>query len=299
MQKNNKYIALRVSTVSVIVNMILSVFKLLAGIIGNSSAMISDAVHSASDVFSTFIVIIGVNMSSKESDAEHPYGHERLECIAAFILAATLFATGIGIGYAGINKIFFEKGNIEVPKYLPLVAAIFSIAIKEGMYWYTRNAAKKIKSDVLMADAWHHRSDALSSVGSFIGILGALFGYPVFDPIASVVICLFIIKAAYDVFSETVKKLVDTSCEQSIVDEIRCEVLKQNDVVCVDELKTRMFGSKIYVDLEIGADETISFKKAHAVAENVHHAIEKNFPEVKHCMVHVNPVKVSKNESIK
>ena len=173
-------IAMRVSVVSIVVNLILSFFKLMAGFIGNSGAMVSDAVHSASDVFSTLIVIVGVKISGKKSDTHHPYGHERMECVAAIILAVILFATGIGIGISGVEKIISgSETGIEIPGVIALVAAVVSIAVKEWMYWYTRAAAKKINSGALMADAWHHRSDSLSSIGAFVGILGARLGFPI------------------------------------------------------------------------------------------------------------------------
>lgn len=286
----NKQIAMRVSIVSIIVNLLLSLFKFLAGIIGNSGAMISDAVHSASDVFSTFIVIIGVNISGKKSDKEHQYGHDRLECVAAIILAIILSLTGLVIGYKGIEKIFFENyENLVIPSTIALVAAIASIVIKEWMYWYTRNASKKINSPALMADAWHHRSDALSSVGAFIGILGAELGLPILDPIASVVICLFIEKASYDIFKDSIDKMIDKSCPNEVIEEMKKVILSQQGVDHIDDIKTRLFGAKIYVDVEFSADGDKTLTEIHKVAENVHIAIENEFPNVKHCMVHVNP----------
>ncbi|MDE6912105.1 MAG: cation diffusion facilitator family transporter, partial [Lachnospiraceae bacterium] len=199
--------AMRVSFVSIAVNIILSVFKLLAGIFADSAAMVSDAVHSASDVFSTIVVIIGIKISSKASDKNHPYGHERLECVAAIILSTILAVTGLGIGYTALMKIISgEYAALSIPGRLALVAAIVSIVMKEGMYWYTRISAKRIESGALMADAWHHRSDALSSVGAFIGIGGAMLGFPVLDTVASIVICFFIEKAAYDIFKDAVDK---------------------------------------------------------------------------------------------
>lgn len=283
-------LALHVSLVSIIVNLVLSVGKLLAGLIGSSSAMVSDAVHSASDVFSTFVVIAGVKMAEKEADKEHPYGHERMECVASIILAMLLAIVGAFIGYTGIKKIAIGNyGSLEVPGLLPLIAAIISIAVKEWMFWYTRAAAKKVKSGALMADAWHHRSDALSSVGSFIGILFSRLGFPVMDSIASVVISICIIKAAYDIFKDGINKMVDHSCDTETENNIRRVVLSIPGVMGVDDLKTRIFGSKLYVDLEILADAQLSLKEAHEIAEKVHHEIEKNFPECIHCMVHVNP----------
>lgn len=294
--RNDKDIAMRVSTVSIMVNLLLSFFKLMAGIFGASGAMISDAIHSASDVFSTFIVMIGVTISNKKSDKEHPYGHERLECVASIILAVVLLATGIGIGMNGIQKIISGMDNvIEVPKSMALIAAIVSILVKEWMYWYTRAAAKKINSGALMADAWHHRSDALSSIGAFIGIFGARLGFPVLDPIASVVICIFIGKAALDIFKDATDKMVDKSCDEETVKEMRSLMMGETGVKGIDVLRTRMFGAKIYVDVEISVDENILLKEAHEIAEQVHEAIEKAFPQVKHCMVHVNPFREEKD----
>ena len=288
--KKEKKIAMRVSVVSIIVNIGLSLFKLIAGIFAASGAMISDAIHSASDVFSTFIVIIGVNISAKKADNEHQYGHERLECVASIILAVILAETGLGIGISGLNKIFAGNyDSLEIPGLLALIAAIVSIAVKEWMFWYTRAAAKKINSGALMADAWHHRSDALSSIGAFIGILGARLGFPILDPIASVVICIFIIKAAFDIFKDAIDKMIDKSCDKETVEKIAAVISEQDGVEGIDDLKTRLFGTKIYVDVDISADGNITLTQAHQIAENVHTSIEQAFPTVKHCMVHVNP----------
>lgn len=288
--KESKKIAVRVSAISVIVNIILSLFKFIAGILGNSSAMISDAVHSASDVFSTFIVIIGVNMAGKDSDKEHPYGHERMECIAAMLLAAVLFSTGIGIGYSGIEKIFFtDISELETPTNLALIAAVVSIAVKEWMYWFTIKAAKKINSGALRADAWHHRSDALSSVGSFVGVFGAILGVPILDPVASVIICLLILKAGFDIIKDAVDKLVDKSCSAELTEDMKKLIIEQKGVLGIDMLKTRMFGSRIYVDVEILADGNLTLYLSHQIAQQVHDKIEEEYPNVKHCMVHVNP----------
>lgn len=289
MEENGK-IAMRVSRNSILVNLLLSAGKFAAGIVGNSAAMVSDAVHSASDVFSTLIVMIGVRLSGKESDDNHPYGHERLECVAAILLAIILAATGLGIGYQGIVVIWSgDSGKLTVPTLLPLVAAVCSIVVKEGMYWYTIAAAKKIRSGAMKADAWHHRSDALSSVGSFIGILGAKLGFPVLDPAASIVISIFILKAVYDIFMDAVGKLTDEACDAGTVEQMRQCILARERVLGIDDIKTRMFGNKIYMDIEIVCDGNMTLFAAHAVAEDVHDQIEREFPDVKHCMVHVNP----------
>lgn len=201
--------AIHVSLVTVAGNLLLSAFKLFAGIIAHSSAMVSDAAHSASDVLSTFIVMLGVKLSAKAPDKEHPYGHERMECVAAVILSFLLFTTGIGIGCSGILNLSHGTGYPAVPGMLALTAALISIFSKEVMYWYTRAAAKKIHSSALMADAWHHRSDALSSIGSLIGIAGARMGFAWMDPVAGIIICLFILKAAVNVFLDAVRRMTE------------------------------------------------------------------------------------------
>ena len=286
-----KQIAMRVSVVTIICNLLLSFFKLAAGLLGHSGAMISDAVHSASDVFSTIVAILGINISKKKSDQNHQYGHDRLECVAAIVLAVILFLTGVGIGIGGIKNIISGiSEDIAVPGAIALAAAILSILIKEWMYWYTRKAAKKINSGALMADAWHHRSDALSSIGAFVGILGARMGYTILDPLASVVICLFIGKAAYDIFRDAIDKMVDKSCDPETLGKMRSIILEQPGVQNIDLLQTRLFGPKIYVDIEIAADGNLTLREGHEIAQRVHDAMEKEFPLVKHCMVHVNPV---------
>lgn len=292
-EKEHTYerIATHVAFVTIIWNLILSVCKLFAGVFAHSGAMISDAVHSASDVFSSIIVIIGVRIASRDSDKEHPYGHERMECVAAVILATVLCITGLAIGFNACKNIFSgEYETLTVPGMLALIAALVSIIVKESMFWYTRHYAKKIDSGALMADAWHHRSDALSSVGALIGIGGARLGFPILDSVASVVICVFIVKAAYDIFMDAIDKMVDKACDDQTEQELRSCVLSVPGVRGIDLLMTRVFGNKLYVDIEIRADGNKTLREAHGIAEEVHNSIEKNFPKVKHIMVHVNPV---------
>ncbi|MDR3264272.1 MAG: cation diffusion facilitator family transporter [Clostridiales bacterium] len=290
-EKNeNLKTAMKVSVLTVIINSILTAFKLFAGIFAGSYAMISDAVHSASDVFSTFIVMIGIKISGKRSDANHQYGHERFECIAAVILAALLFATGIGIGYSGISKLIIgDYSSLSVPGILALVAAVVSIAVKEIMFWYTRKAAKTIKSGALLADAWHHRSDALSSIGSLIGIAGARLGFMPLDMIASAVISIFVIKTAVSIFWDAVKKMTDEACSDEFVERIKAVINGHTAVINIDSLKTRKFGERIYADVEISINAELSFVEAHDIATAVHDDLEKTFPELKHCTVHANP----------
>ncbi|MCL1835480.1 MAG: cation diffusion facilitator family transporter [Oscillospiraceae bacterium] len=287
----NERTAVRVIRVTLIGNVALTVFKLLAGLLANSAAMVSDAVHSLSDVMGEIIVLIGVKLSNRKSDKEHPYGHERMECVAGLILAFILFAVGAIIGWGGLQKIIGGNyGELTIPGTLALVAAIVSIVVKEAMYRLTISAAKKINSVAMKASAWHHRSDAMSSIGSFAGILGARLGLPILDSIACVVICIFIFKVSIDIFREAVSKMTDTACDDEFVEEIKKVVLAQDSVMGVDLINTRLFGDKVYVDIEINSDGDASLNEAHSIAQRVHDAIESSFPSVKHCMVHINPV---------
>jgi len=293
MENNFQKIANKVSVITIIGNVVLSVLKLVAGLIAHSNAIISDAIHSASDVFSTIVVIIGIKFASKEPDKEHPYGHERLECVTAIILAMILFMTGLGIGLEALKNIFNADYPHNAPGILAFIAAIISIIGKEGMYWYTRYYAKMIDSDALMADAWHHRSDAFSSIGALIGIGGAKLGFPIMDSIASIVISAFIAKASYDIFKDAMDKMIDHACDDETETQIRTCVMENENVMGIDLLKTRIFGNKIYVDVEILADAACTLKEAHLIARKVHNKIEETFPKVKHIMVYVNPAENS------
>lgn len=287
-RSSREAISTRVSLVGIWGNVILSLFKLFAGVVAHSGAMISDGVHSASDVLSTLIVLISIKFASKGADEKHPYGHERFECVAALLLAFVLCATGAGIGFEGIKKIMSHDA-VVVPGALALIAAAVSIVTKEAMYWYTIAAAKKIKSSVLKANAWDHRSDAFSSLGSFAGILGARLGFPKLDAVASVVIACFILKVAYDIFMDAINKMMDHSCSEDFIEKVKEAICEDPEVVKIDDIKTRLFGDRAYVDVEISVDGNDILYDAHRVANRAHDKIENNFPEVKHCMIHVNP----------
>lgn len=287
---NETAVIRNLSLVSVVGNAMLSGFKMFAGIMGNSGAMISDAIHSFSDVLTTLIAWIGVKVSKRDADHSHPYGHERLECVASLILGLVLLATGIGVGKVGAENILLGNyGTLAVPSAIALVAAVVSIVGKEAMYWYTIYYAKLINSAAFLADAWHHRSDAFSSVGSLIGIGGAMLGFPVMDSVASVVICIFIVKVAFDILKDALVKMLDTSCGEEYEEKLRKHILAQQEVLAVDMLRSRMFGNKIYIDLEISVAGDKTLWEAHDVAERVHKSVEQQFLDVKHIMIHVNP----------
>lgn len=280
----------RLSAVGIVGNILLVIFKLYAGITGRSSAMISDAIHSLSDVFATMIAALGVRISRKKPDKEHPYGHDRFECLASLILGAILVATGLGIGYSGLKTIISGGfAALKAPSAIALVAAAVSIVTKEAMYQYTRYYAVKLKSSAFMADAWHHRSDAFSSIGSLVGIGGAMLGWPVLDSVASVAICICILKVGYDILKEAVNNLVCTSCGAAYDEELKKFMAGVPGVESVDLILTRKFGNKIYIDAEISVNGKMSLEEAHQISENVHDAVEARSDEIKHIMIHVNP----------
>ena len=293
----NKKLAINVSIITIIGNIFLSIIKFIAGIFSHSGAMISDAIHTVSDVATTIIAMIGVTIGNLEEDSNHRYGHERIECIASLILSFILLITGLEIGIEGIKLLLKNDLDlIETPGLFALIAAIISILVKELMFQYTIRVAKRIKSDSLKADAWHHRSDALSSIGALIGIILSRLGYKIFDPIASILIAILICKVAVDIFLEATNKLVDKSCDDKTIEEIKKVVLKEKGVLGIDDIKTRIFASKIYVDIEISADGNKTLRETHKIAERVHDKVEKKFTEIKHIMVHVNPFEEEKNE---
>ena len=285
----NKVVA-NLTMVGVGGNILLAVFKFVAGILGNSMALVSDAVHSTSDVLATAVAYVGDRIARREADESHPYGHERFEQLAAAVLSLILAGVGIGIGYAGAESLLAGGAGRETPGMLALIAAAVSIVVKEGMFWYTRHGARKIGSDVFMADAWHHRTDALSSVAALVGVGAAMLGFPLGDPIASVVICLFILKVAWEVGREAVGKLVDESGGKELSDAIAVCAAKCSAVDHIDSVVTRRFGSLYYADLEVAMDGSLALGEAHEYAEEIHDCIERECPQVKHVTVHVNPV---------
>lgn len=275
------------SLVTIVINIFLAFIKITAGIIGKSSAIIADGFHSLSDVLSTFVVIAGLKISSKEADKQHPYGHEKYESVFAKILSILLLLTGAFIGFESFKILI--SGEFTKPKNIALIAAIISIIIKEGMYWYTIKTARKIKSISMEADAWHHRSDAFSSIGTFVGILGAQLGFPALDPIAGIVVSIFIVKVGVDLYIKSVKELIDESASEELIILMKEKIYSIEGVEEIKSLKSRIFGNKIYVDLEIFVDQDITVKEGHDIAEKVHDKLEKEIQDIKHCMVHIEP----------
>ncbi len=291
-QEKKHKLAMHTSWANIFMNAFLSVSKLSVGFLAHSRAMINDGINNASDVIGSVIVMVGVTAAAKDPDENHQYGHERLECVASILVSGIVMALGIGLFLEGLGKIFTGSyKNLPIPGMLAVYAAIASIIIKEGMFLYTRRAAKKTNSSALMASAKDSQSDVLATSAGLIGIVGSRIGIPVADSIAAIIISMFIFKVGLDIFKDGMYKMIDHACPDEDVKKIRRIIELQNGVLGIDVLQTRMFGSRAYVDVEILAEGEQTLIQSHEIAERVHRAIEINFPQVKHCMVHVNPKK--------
>lgn len=288
MQKLLNNEGIKVSLITVLINFLLFLFKLIMGLIAHSKAMVSDAIHSLSDVISTFVVIIGLIFSANAPDKEHPYGHERIESVIAIILAFFLFLTGMGIGILGIKDVLLSS-SLKIPGTLALVAALVSILVKEGMFQYTKRVAKKLASVSMMADAYHHRSDALSSIGSFIGIFLSRLGLVVFDPLCSIVICILIVKSSIEIFMDATKGMIDKSCDDKVKNQIITMIMNTDNNLVINDLKTRMFASKIYVDAELALDGSLTLNESNNIVNNIHDVVEKELPIIKHLNIRTIP----------
>ena len=284
----------KVTMVGGVVNVILLLFKFVAGILGHSAAMVADAVHSLSDFVTDVIVIVFVHISGKPKDKSHDYGHGKYETLAMTIIGLALLAVAIGIVYSGLMKIidWMSGHELQAPGMLALWAALLSVVLKEGVYRYSMREARKLQSQAVEANAWHHRSDALSSIGTAIGIGGAIFlgqRWTVLDPIASVVVGLFIIKVAIFLLRDGIGDLM----EQSLPDEVETEILQlaaSVDGVCEPhDLRTRRIGNHYAIELHILMDGNITLCEAHDKASEVEDLLRQHYGNDTHIAVHVDP----------
>lgn len=292
-EKTREKAIVKVELVSLIVNTALAFFKLFAGFVGNSMSMISDAIHSFSDSATTIAVLVGVKISSKPSDEDHHYGHEKLESVIGVIIATVLVILAISIFANGCESIIsYINGNYTVSKIslIALVAAGVSILVKEILYLYAMIVAKKHKSPALKADAWHHQSDCLSSVGSLIGIALAIYTkFVIADAIAALVISVFIVVVAWKILKESIDEITDKAVDINTLEKAKNIIRNVTGVKRIDSIKSRRHGIKIYFDVEISVADSLSIVEAHNIAEEVHLNIENGIEDTKHCTVHVNP----------
>ncbi len=279
----------KVTIISILWNIVLAIIKILAGIIGKSNAMIADGAHSASDIISSVGVLIGNKIASIPKDKGHNYGHEKAETLVSFLLAILLVILSIKIGYNGVYSLF-HLNEVQIPTTFPLVVSVISILIKEYQYRITIKVAKKTNSPALKADAWHHRSDALSSVAAFIGIGGAILGFKSLDSIASIVVALFIAKVGIEILIGSANELMDISIDEEKEKEIKTIVDEVEGIKSLREIRTRKYGAMAYVDLVIRVDKDISVFEGHRIASDLENLILKKMKFIKGVTVHVEPL---------
>ena len=276
------------------VNVILLLFKFVAGIVGHSSAMVADAVHSLSDFVTDIIVLVFVHISGKPKDKDHDYGHAKYETLAMTMIGVALFIVAVGIEYSGLSKIIVwaQGGVLEAPGLLALWAALLSIVLKEAVFRYSMIEARRLNSQAVEANAWHHRSDALSSIGTAIGIGGAIFlgqRWTVLDPVASVIVGLFIIKVSVDLLRNGIGDLMEQSLPDDVEDEILQLAASVPGVVEPHELRTRRLGNHYAIELHILMDGNITLCEAHDKASEVEDVLRQHYGQETHIAVHVEP----------
>ncbi len=284
----------QVTLVGGVVNVVLLLFKFVAGIVGHSAAMVADAVHSLSDFVTDVIVLVFVHISSKPKDKSHDYGHGKYETLAMTLIGVALLIVAIGIIYSGAMKIiaWMNGEQLEAPGMLALWAALLSVLLKEGVYQYSMVKARQLNSQVVEANAWHHRSDALSSVGTAIGIGGAIFlgqRWTVLDPIASLVVGAFIVKVAVDLLHRGIDDLMEHSLPEDVEEEILRIVGELKGVVDPHDLRTRKIGNRYAIELHILMDGDITLQEAHNKASEVEDLLRARYGEDTHVAVHVEP----------
>lgn len=286
--------AARVTWVGFFTNLILSAAKIVAGVVGRSSAMVADGIHSLSDFVTDFIVIIFIKISSKNEDSDHPYGHGKFETFATMLISFALFIVAIGIFYSGSVKIYevLNGRTIERPTYLALIMAAVSIVVKEGLYWYTIIIGRKIDSPAVIANGWHHRSDAFSSIGTLIGISGAMFlgeRWRILDPITSVIVGIFIIGVAYKLARPSIQELLEMSLPQEIEQNIEQKIRETPGVITFHHLRTRKNGNTFIIDMHIKVDARSSIVEAHDIATHVENNLKAAFGKHTQVNVHIEP----------
>ena len=280
----------KVTLITILLNIGLTILKILAGILGNSTAIIADGLHSASDIITSIGILIGNKISRKPRDDEHQYGHEKAEGLVSFILAAVLIIVALKIGYDGVKELF-NINDILIPNALPLIVALISIGVKEYQYQITIRVAKRINSSSLKADAWHHRSDALSSIAAFVGIGGAMLGFKILDPIASIIVAIVVVKVGANILKSACNELMDSSISKQDICEIESLVDKDDEIYGIKDFKSRKYGSIAYIDMSIFIDKSKTLEEAHDIADNLEHSIISNLNYIKEINIHTEPFK--------
>ncbi len=278
----------RVTYIAALVNLFLSVIKISFGILGKSEALIADGIHSLSDLASDAFVLVAVKLGSREADHDHPYGHRRFETLATVLLGGVLIIVGGGIAWDAGHRMMHPE-MLLVPKLDTLIVAAISILCNEWLFQYTKRVAIKTRSKLLLANAWHHRSDAISSIVVLIGVVAVSYGYPYADAVAAIIVALMVAKIGFSLVLESLKELVDTSLPTSFVGEIRDAIINTDGVRGIHLLRTRQMGEDAYVDAHIVVDPRISVSEGHRIADEVRYGLIADFDDIMDVLVHIDP----------
>ena len=286
----------RVTIVGSVVNMLLLIFKFVAGIVGNSAAMVADAVHSLSDFVTDIVVILFVRLSGRPADEDHGYGHGKFETLATLFVSLVLFGVAVMLFVGGVKDIVaVARGRqLAEPTMVALIAAVISIIAKELLYHYTVKCGEKLNSQVVVANAWHHRSDAFSSIGVLAGVGGAMFlggSWAVLDPIAATIVSLFIVKVAYSLLMPSLEELLERSLPKDVEQRIEQIILSVDGVSSPHHLRTRRIGSAYAIEVHIRMDGNLTLTQAHAITTAVERLLKQEFGDSTHVGIHTEPVK--------
>jgi cation diffusion facilitator family transporter len=280
--------ARKVTVVGAVVNIVLSVIKILAGWLGSSHALIADGIHSLSDLATDVMVLLAAKHGAKEADEEHPYGHGRIETLATVALGVVLILVAFGIGFDALSRMF-EPDRLLIPGMLALWAAVVSVLAKEALYHYTVRVAKKLRSNLLRANAWHHRSDAVSSIVVVAGVIGSMSGLTYLDAVASVAVAVMVAKIGWELGWHSVHELIDKGLEPEDVENIRAKIMEVDGVLAMHQLRTRRMGGNAFVDVHVLVNPTISVSEGHRIGQEVLSRLHDEVEEVVDVTVHIDP----------
>ena len=286
----------RVTLVGALVNCILAALQITFGLLGKSQALLADGLHTLSDLSTDFIVLYASKRAAKEADEDHPYGHGRIETLASLLLGTILAAVGIGIGIRGIESILSPQQTS--PEAITIAFACLAIVAKEGLYHYTMRAARAVHSSLLESNAWHHRSDALSSVVVVIGITAQVLGVPHMDAVAAIIVGAMILLMGFRLSRKALYELIDTGLDFSLVDDVRASMLADTSVVGIHNLRTRSMGGQGYIDAHIEVDSDLTVSEAHYIAHKIEHRVKKKFPKIIDVQIHIDPLDDAVKESV-
>ena len=295
MMNNDRINTIRkVTLIGSVANMLLTAGKIIAGIAGKSSAMVADGVHSLSDLVTDIIVLVFVRVSGKAQDRNHKYGHGKYETFATMLIGFALMIVGLGILWTGGKKVFDAINGviIEKPSYIALYAALISIVTKEGLYWYTKITGVRVNSQAMIANAWHHRSDAFSSIGTALGISGAILlgeKWRVLDPIAGIIVSFFILKVAWDIANPSIQELLEVSLPEKTENEI-LEIIKNTaGVKGFHNLRTRKVGEKYAIEVHLKVHKALTVESSHQIASQIEKSLRERFGDQSHIGIHIEP----------